>query len=122
MTVVFCNVVERRFTAQDTVWAKEDLVKAIVRESLIAQTEAFVDMLCDNQGNMEAGELTRDGIQAGLRDVKHTTADFLEDVLSDLKQIVLKRLEEANYGAIVTGIKYNLAGEITDVSVDVSVS
>ena len=122
MTVVFREEDEQRFTAQDTVQAKEELVKAIVRDALVSRTDAFIDMLCDCHRDMKESELTRAGIQAALGSIKGTTADFLDNVLSDLKDAVLDRLKEANYGAIVTGIKYNLAGEIVDVDVDVTVS
>ena len=120
MTVKF-NKEIAYFSTQDVLWSSSKLVKAIVREALSNQTEALVEMIGDCQSDMQADELTRVGLQAGLNDVKATTADFLEDVLSDLKAIVLKELQVANYGAIVTGIKYDLAGDITDIEVDVTV-
>ena len=122
MTVVYRKEADKRFNAEDVIWAKEDLVKALVRYALIGQTEATVDMAVDNQRDMEADELTRNGLQMILNDVKVSAEDFLNDVLADLKTTTIKALADANYGAIVTGIKYDLAGEIKDIEVDVTVN
>lgn len=122
MTVVYRKDAEARYTIEEVMWAREDLLKAIVRHALIGQTEAFVDMTVDCQSDMDKEQLTRDGLQAGLGGVMEATADFLEDMLTDLKFEVLRKLKEANYGAVVTGIKYDLAGEISDIEVDISVS
>jgi hypothetical protein len=43
-------------------------------------------------------------------------------MISDLQSALNARLEAVNYGAAVTGIKYDLAGDVTDVEVDVTVS
>ena len=116
MTVVFNNN-DQRFKASDVLWAKQELINAIIEQALISQTEAFIDMIVDGQE-----DLTREGIQDTLKGVKESTAEFLKDVVADLQHSIEQRLTEANYGAIVTGIKYDLAGEIKDVEVDVSVS
>ena len=86
-------------------------------EELISQTEAFIDMIVDGQEDM-----TRDGIQETLKGVKESTGEFLNDLLGDLQFMIEARLREVNYGAAVTGIKYDLAGDVTDIEVDVSVS
>jgi hypothetical protein len=122
MTVVFRKEADQRFTLEEVMWSRPELVKAIVRNALVGQTEATIDMTLDMQASMEAEELTRNGLQNLMHNVKDSTEDFLEDLMSDLRREVLKALAEANYGAIVTGIKYDLAGEITDIEVDISVS
>jgi hypothetical protein len=43
-------------------------------------------------------------------------------MIGDLEHEVKRRLEAARYGAAVTGIKYDLAGDVTDIEVDVTVS
>ena len=113
---------DQKFTVDEVLWSKEELCDALVRAALVGQTEAHVDMTIDCQGDAAPEALTRDGLQNSLKAVKETAADFLDDVLGDLRRAVLARLQDANYGAIVTGIKYDLAGDITDIEVDISVS
>jgi hypothetical protein len=42
-------------------------------------------------------------------------------MISDLQSALNARLAAVNYGAAVTGIKYDLAGDVTDIEVNVSV-
>ena len=116
MTVVYKQDEPVRFKASEVLWAKRELIDAIVREALIGQTEAFVDMLVDGQE-----DLTRAGIQDTLRGVKESTGEFLNDMIGDLKHEIERSLARAQYGASVTGIKYDLAGDVKDIEVDVSV-
>ena len=118
MTVI-CKQDEQRYTANEVIWARQELINDIVRDALISQTEAYIDMIIDNE---KPQDITRDRANEILRGVKASTAEFLEDVFNDLKYEVLRRLEAANYGAAVTGIKYDLAGDVTDIEIDVSVS
>ena len=117
MTVVFKQDEARKYTAREVMWAKRELIDAIVQAALVDQTEAFVDMICDGQE-----DTSREGIQDTLRGVKESAGEFLNDMIGDLKHEVERRLAAANYGAIVTGIKYDLAGGVTDIEVDVSVT
>jgi hypothetical protein len=41
---VIATQTEQRFKASEVLWAKRELIDAVVREALIGQTEAFVDM------------------------------------------------------------------------------
>ena len=116
MTVVFKGT-EQKFTVNEMLWAKRELIDEIVRSALVGQTEAFVDMIVDGQA-----DLSRPAIQDTLKGVKESAADFLADMIGDLQREVERRLEAALYGAAVTGIKYDLAGTVTDVEVDVTVS
>ena len=119
MTVVFKQNEARVFTANDVLWAKETLINAMVEQALIGQTEAFVDMIMDG----ERGEdITRASVNTTLRGVKESAAEFLNDVIGDLQRAVEQRLEAVNYGAAVTGLKFDLAGDVVDIEVDVSVS
>ena len=119
MTVVFQQDEARKFTANEVIWAKRELIDAIVRQALIGQTEGFIEMIIDNEPH---NELTRDRINEILRGVKESAGEFLNDVIGDLKYEVERRLAAANYGAAVTGIKYGIAGDVKDIEVDVSVS
>ena len=47
---------------------------------------------------------------------------LLNDMIGDLTHEVERRLAKANYGAAVTGLKFDIAGDVTDVEVDVSVT
>lgn len=121
MTVVY-HTPTNTVDVTSVLWSKPEAIDAIVRAALVSQTEAFVDMIIDCQDDAVGNELTRNAIQDRLESVKSATNDFLEDVLNDLRIAVLARLEQAQYGAIVTGIKYGLAGDVTDIEVNTSVS
>jgi hypothetical protein len=115
MTVVFKQG-EQTFKAVEVLWAKPALVNAIVEQALISQTEAFIEMIMDGQADM-----SRNGINETLRGVKDSATDFIGDMMSDLESMIRERMKAVNYGAAVTGIKYDLAGDVTDIEVDVSV-
>ena len=114
---VIATQTEQRFKASEVLWAKRELIDAIVREALIGQTEAFVDMIVDGQE-----DLSRPAIQETLKGVKESAGEFLNDMIGDLKFEIERRLNAAQYGAAVTGLKFDLAGDVSDIEVDVSVS
>ena len=116
---VVCNRNETGFTANEVMWAKKAFIDAIVQTALVNQTEAFIDMIIDNEPH---NELTRDRINEILRGVKESTQEFLNDVIGDLQFAIEARMREVNYGAAVTGIKYGIAGDVKDIEFDVSVS
>ena len=116
MTVVY-RAGEQTFKAVEVLWAKRELVNAIVEQALISQTEAFIDMIMD----METGEITRASVNETLKGVKDSATDFIGDMISDLESAIRERMKAVNYGAAVTGIKYDLAGDVIDIEVDVSV-
>jgi hypothetical protein len=117
MTVVY-KADEKKFTAEQVLWAKQELVNAIVESALVGQTEAFIEMIMDGE---RPEDITRNTVNETLRGVKESAQDFLNDVIADLQRAIDKRLREANYGAAVTGIKYDLAGDVTDIEVDISI-
>jgi hypothetical protein len=117
MTVVF-KAGEQTFKASQVLWSKRELVNAIVEQALVSQTEAFIDMIVDCQDHEQ---ITRASVNETLRGVKESTQEFLNDMIGDLQRAIDARLAEVNYGAVVTGLKYDLAGDVTDVEVDVSV-
>ena len=116
MTVVFKQG-EQTFKAVELLFGKRELVNAIVEQVLISQTEAFIDMIMDGQEDM-----SRNGINETLRGVKDSATDFIGDMMGDLESMIRERLKAVNYGAAVTGIKYDLAGDVVDIEVNVSVS
>jgi hypothetical protein len=115
MTVVY-KAGEQTFKAVEVLWAKRELVNAIVEQALISQTEAFIEMIMDGQE-----DLSRAGINETLKGVKESATDFIGDMISDLEHALRERMKAVNYGAAVTGIKYDLAGDVTDIEVNVSV-
>ena len=117
MTVVFKQG-EQTFKASQVLWAKKELVNAIVEQALVGQTEAFIDMIIDGE---RPADITRASVNEILKGVKESTQEFLNDMVADLQFALEARLREVNYGAAVTGIKYDLAGDVTDIEVDVSV-
>ena len=116
MTVVF-KAGDQKFKAVEFLFAKRELINAIVEQALISQTEAFIDMITDMQE-----DTSREAINNTLRGVKDSTRDFINDMLGDFESMIKQRLEAVNYGAAVTGIKYDLSGEVVDIEVDVSVA
>ena len=114
---VIATQTEQRFKASEFLWGKRELVDAIVREALISQTEAFVDMIVDGQE-----DLSRAGVQETLKGVPESAGEFLSDLLVDLESMIKERIKAAQYGAAVTAIKYDLAGEVKDIEIDVTVS
>ena len=117
MTVVY-KAGEQTFKAVEVLWAKRELVNAIVEQALISQTEAFIDMITDGE---RSEDITRASVNETLKGVKDSAQDFLNDLIGDLQRALDSRLKEVNYGATVTGIKYDLAGDVTDIEVNVSV-
>ena len=115
MTVVY-KAGEQTFKAVEVLWAKRELVNAIVEQALISQTEAFIEMIMDGQEDQ-----SRNGINETLRGVKESAEDFIGDMMGDLESMIRERLKAVNYGAAVTGIKYDLAGDVVDIEVNVSV-
>jgi hypothetical protein len=115
MSVIF-KAGEQTFKASEVLWGKRELINAIVEQALLSQTEAFIDMIVDGQE-----DLTRAGINDTLRGVKDSAQEFINDMMADMQRAIDARLKEVNYGAAVTGIKYDLAGTVTDIEVDVSV-
>jgi hypothetical protein len=117
MTVIY-RAGEQTFKAVEVLWAKRELVNAIVEQALIGQTEGFIEMIMDGEG---PNEITRASVNETLKGVKDSAQDFINDMIGDLQRALDARLKEVNYGAAVTGIKYDLAGDVTDIEVDVSV-
>jgi hypothetical protein len=115
MTVVYNKASERTFKAHEVLWAKRELINAVVEAALINQTEGFIEMIMDGQE-----DLSRNGINETLRGVKESTEDLIGDMMSDFETMLRERLKAVNYGAAVTGMKYDLAGTVTDIEVNVS--
>lgn len=118
MTVIYKDT-ERMFKAHEMIWANKELVDAIVKSMLISQTEAFIDMMVDCQRDEP---VTRESANETLKGVQASAMDFWNDIVGDLELAVQERLKTVLYGAAVTGLKFNLAGEVTDIEVDVSVT
>lgn len=123
MTVVYrADEHAESFNVKKLLNVDQALVRALVRELLVGGTEAAIEQLTGHQELMEAGDLSRQGIQDYLREVPENAEVFIEDVLYVLLSTVKHNIRVANYGAAVTGIKYGLAGDIKDVEVDVTVT
>ena len=123
MTVVYRNENQTNtFTAGRLLNFDQILVTALVRQLLIDGTESAIEQVLDRQADMDGQDLQRSSIQDYLREVPENAEVFIEDVLHDLLSTVKHNIRTALYGAAVTGIKYDLAGNVTDVEVDVTVN
>lgn len=118
MTVVYNEQSQQRFTAEEVLWQKRELVDAIIRSAIVGQTEAFIDMIMDGE---KPESITRDTVNETLRGVTESAQEFLNDVLGDLEYAIKERMKQVRYGAAVTGLKYDIAGDVKDIEVDVSV-
>jgi hypothetical protein len=117
MTVVY-KADEQKFRADEVLWAKRELIDALIKSALVGQTEGFLEMIMDG----ERGEdITRSSINNTLRGVPESAGEFLDDMLGDLKRELERRLKQARYGAAVTGLKYDIAGDVTDIEVNLSI-
>ena len=72
-------------------------------------------------GGLDAGT-AQEFDDAGGRAGGEGAGEFLDDMIGDLAHEIKRRLAKANYGAVVTGLKYDIAGDVTDIEVDVSVT
>jgi hypothetical protein len=117
MTVIF-KADEQKFTAEQVLWAKRELIDAMIKSALVGQTEGFIEMISDS----ERGEnITRSSINETLRGVPESAGEFLNDMIGDLQRELERRIKQVRYGAAVTGLKYDLAGDVTDIEVDLSI-
>jgi hypothetical protein len=66
-------------------------------------------------------DITRASVNETLKGVKESAEDFIGDMMNDFETMLRERLRVVNYGAAVTGFKYDLAGDVTDIEVNVSV-
>ena len=118
MTVVYNASEQKLFTASEVLWAKRELIDAMIKSALVGQTEGFLEMIADG----ERGEdITRATVNETLRGVPESAGEFLNDMIGDLQRELERRLKQARYGAAVTGLKYDLAGDVTDIEVDLSI-
>ena len=118
MTVVYKASEQKLFTANEVLWAKRELIDAMIKSALIGQTEGFIEMIADG----ESGEdITRSSINETLRGVPESAGEFIDDMLGDLKRELERRIKQVRYGAAVTGLKYDLAGDVKDIEVDLSI-
>lgn len=115
---VNCQYTNQPFTAERVLWTNRELVDAIVRAALAGQTQAFLDMIIETE---RPEDITRVGVNQTLQGVKDNTSEFIKDVVNDLRRALEERLASANYSAAVTGIKYDLDGDVKDIEVDVRV-
>ena len=118
MTVVFKQA-NKTFDAHQVLVAHPDLANAIVEQALAAQAGSYLDMIADTE---KSEYITRASINERLRNVKDDTEDYLEDVMNQLRLAVMARFRKVQFGAAVMGIEYDLAGEVVDIKIDVSVS
>ena len=118
MTVVYNASEQKLFTASEVLWAKRELIDAMIKSALVGQTEGFLEMITDG----ERGEdITRASVNNTLRGVPESAGEFLDDMIGDLKRELERRIKQVRYGAAVTGLKYDLAGDVTDIEVDLSI-
>jgi len=117
MTVVYQQGNET-IKASAVIYADKAAIRALVKHALMSMTEARIDKLVDCQESCAS----RADIQHSMKYVKESTEDFLREAMSDLQEAVFKEFEAAQFGAIVTGMKFDLAGDVKDIEVDISVN
>ena len=106
------------FTPVQIIYSDRNLVRALIKSALINQSEAICDQIIDNQ----AQDVTRASINESLRAVNPCTKELLESAVDKLKDDIMQEMETVRYGAAVTRIEYNLAGEATEIDLNLSIS
>lgn len=108
----------KHFSTDEFLWANRFTAHALVRSAVISQTEAHLDMVQD----FRADYPNRDSIQDSLAGIKNQTKVLISDLIDALRASLLHEVDLMQLGAIVTGLKYDLAGDYKDVEVDVTIN
>lgn len=117
MTIVYKESNDM-FRPMDVLLTSQELVRGVIKEALVTQTETCVDMCLDNG----TSSVTREEVMRYLEDVKGFANNWLEDVVNDFRRTLIDELNSAEYTGSVTAIKYDLDGSVSDVDVAVEVS
>jgi ABC-type ATPase with predicted acetyltransferase domain len=116
MTVkIISSVSSSAITAVGILRSDRYVVDQIVQAAAVSQIEATLAVYED----ISAGIITNVSIANLLNQrIKLSTAELLEDMLDDLRAMLLASLERATLTSKVRAISYDDAGNIEDIKVD----
>jgi hypothetical protein len=89
-------------------------IDVLVREILSNMAEASIDMICD----MPSEYPTKQSIEDCLQGVADMGTDFINDAIEELREKLLKRLQEVQVKPVVKAIHFNEKG-YSDIEVDI---
>lgn len=91
--------------------------RKIAKAALLSMAEGAIDMVLD----MPEDYTSKEDIDRLFNEhLKQMTADYILDVMNDLKFLVQEELAELQYTAKVRAIKYDEHGAMADVDVEVA--
>jgi hypothetical protein len=106
------------FTARDVLDMEPRVMRALAKELLLRQAEATLTVVIDDPGVCPV--LTRDSINDELRNVEGCARDSMQDFLEDICLKVKQVMHGVAFGAAVTCIRFDLAGDPTEIELDVA--
>lgn len=106
------------FTADELLDHNPDVILAIAKALLKRQAQAAIDIAIDEQVDEP---ITHRALTDSMREVKAMTRDCIECIFQDIQVEVDSMLaHNLLFGAAVTEMKFSLAGDVIDATVDVS--
>ena len=107
--------VSQTLTANKVLYSNEEVVKAIAQAAMVNMAEGNVEMLCDCPSEYP----TKADIERVFSGLHEQATDLVNDLFDELKAEVLKELLTKTYTARVTAMKFDDAGEMSDIDVQV---
>ena len=92
-------------------------IDSLTREILCNMAEASIDMICD-AGDKEYP--TKADIEGCLNGIADMGIDFVDDMINDLREKLVRRLQTVQVKASVKSIKFSERG-YEDIEVDLSI-
>lgn len=92
---------DEKFNVYDIYAQKSQLVDMIVKESVRAMTQTYIDMLLEEQVDNRVAILEK------LQGVNESASEYVDCVLNDLHKMVKIQMEKVNLEFSVRGIEYD---------------
>jgi hypothetical protein len=90
-------------------------IESLVREIILSMTEASIDMICDGGPSEYPNKQT---IEDCLSSAADMGVDFVNDAVEELREKLIKRLQEVKVKPVVKAIHFDEKG-YSDVAVDI---
>lgn len=120
MSVILKNNIGSAISYNDIIFSNLPAMRALMTKLIHNQADAVVERLIDCQDDLET-ELTRTVIQDHLVSVKESARDMLEDVLSDLRRVLHRALDDAEIKLDVQSMSFE-GDEVSDVAASLYVT
>lgn len=111
--------VDARFTAREILDQDPRVLRALAKAALLRQAELVVRVLEDDP---HVTPVTRDSINEALVPVEAHARDILQDLFDEMCIEVERVMNTIQFGAAVTGMRFDLAGDVTEIELNVSLA